>query len=161
LIQAIPTVLKEEPKTKFLIAGEGFQKEALKREVENLDVHSSVTFLGQVLHEDMPDLLSQVDIYVSTSLHDGTSVSLLEAMGSGAFPVVTDIPSNREWVSDGENGFLVSQKDKNLLGRRIVGAIRDQRLMSEACTKNREIIEKRACWRQNIKRISRLYQNLP
>jgi glycosyltransferase involved in cell wall biosynthesis len=62
----------------------------------------------------MADLLSQTDIYVSTSLYDGTSVSLLEAMGSGAFPIVTDIPSNREWISPGQNGFLVSVNGEKL-----------------------------------------------
>ncbi len=108
LIRAIPIVLKEEPETKFLIAGDGTERKALEREVESLNINSSVKFLGRVPHEEMPNLLSQADIYVSTSLHDGTSVSLLEAMGSGAFPVVTDIPANREWITNGENGFLSS-----------------------------------------------------
>jgi len=98
LIRAIPIVLNEEPETKFLIAGDGAEKEALEREVKGLNISSSVRFLGRVLHEQMPILLSQADIYVSTSLYDGTSVSLLEAMGSGAFPIVTDIPANRQWI---------------------------------------------------------------
>ena len=58
--------------------------------------------------------LGQADIYVSTSLHDGTSVSLLEAMGSGAFPIVTDIPSNREWIHHGQNGFLVPVNEEKI-----------------------------------------------
>ena len=91
------------------------REEALEREVESLNINSSVKFLGRVPHEEMPNLLAQADIYVSTSLHDGTSVSLLEAMGSGAFPVVTDIPSNREWIINGENGFLVSEDEERIL----------------------------------------------
>ena len=92
LIRAIPIILKEEPKTKFLIAGDGSEKENLENEVENLNLGHSVQFVGRVPHKEMPKLLSQADIYVSTSLYDGTSVSLLEAMGSGTFPIVTDIP---------------------------------------------------------------------
>jgi len=88
LIRAIPIVLKEEPDTKFLIAGDGSEKESLEREVKKLNLNSSVRFLGRVPHEEMPDLLAHADIYVSTSLYDGTSVSLLEAMASGAFPIV-------------------------------------------------------------------------
>jgi len=161
LIRAIPIVLKEEPRTKFLIAGEGSEKENLEKEVENLNLSTSVQFLGRVPHKEMPNLLAQSDIYVSTSPYDGTSVSLLEALASGAFPVVTDIPSNREWIADGDNGFLVTEENENLLSKKIVEAIRDQRLLGEACEKNRKIVEQRAYWRENIKKIKELYQNVP
>jgi glycosyltransferase involved in cell wall biosynthesis len=107
----------------------------------------------------MAGLLSQADIYVSTSLYDGTSLSLLEAMASGAFPIVTDIASNREWITDGDNGFLVSKENENLLAKRIVEAIRDHRLLGEASEKNRKIVKQKAYWAENIKKIVQLYQN--
>jgi glycosyltransferase involved in cell wall biosynthesis len=159
LIRAIPMVLQEKPRAKFLIAGEGAEKEVLEREVEKLNINSSVKFLGRVPHEQMPKLLSQADIYVSTSPYDGTSVSLLEAMGSGAFPIVTDIPSNREWIDNGQNGFLVPEENENLLARKILDAMRNQVLLGEARDKNRKIIEQRAYWRKNIRKITELYQN--
>jgi len=161
LIRAIPIVLKEEPRTKFLIAGDGSEKKYLESEVENLNVSTSVQFLGRVAHQEMPNLLGQSDIYVSTSPYDGTSVSLLEALASGAFPVVTDIPSNREWIADGDNGFLVPKENENLLAKKIVEAIRDHRLLGEAHEKNRKLVEQRAYWRENIKKIAELYQKPP
>jgi glycosyltransferase involved in cell wall biosynthesis len=159
LIRAIPMVLKEESNTQFLIAGDGPERKNLQQEARDLDLGPTVRFIGRISHEKMPSLLAQADIYVSTSLHDGTSVSLLEAMGSGAFPVVTDIPSNREWISDGDNGFLVPKEDENLLAKKIVEAIRNHRLLGEASTKNQEIVEQRAYWRENLKKITELYQN--
>jgi glycosyltransferase involved in cell wall biosynthesis len=159
LIRAIPLVLKEEPKTKFIIAGEGPEKENLKSEVEDLNLSTSVQFLGRVPHKEMPNLLAQSDIYVSTSPYDGTSVSLLEALASGAFPVITDIPANREWVTDGDNGFLVPEENESLLAKKIIEAIRNHRLNGEACIKNRKIIEQKAYWKENIKKIAELYQN--
>lgn len=159
LIRAIPIVLSEEPGTRFIIAGDGAEKEALERQAKNLNIHSSVSFLGGIPHEEMAGLLSQADIYVSTSLYDGTSLSLLEAMASGAFPIVTDIASNREWITDGDNGFLVSKENENLLAKRIVEAIRDHRLLGEASEKNRKIVKQKAYWAENIKKIVQLYQN--
>jgi glycosyltransferase involved in cell wall biosynthesis len=160
LIRAIPIVLKEEPGTKFLIAGEGSEKVVLEKEVKNLNINSSVKFLGRVPHDQMPNLLSQADIYVSTSLYDGTSVSLLEAMGSGAFPVVTDIPANREWIINGENGFLISPHEPKSLASRIIDAIRNHELLQKGPTKNRLIVEQRALWSEYIKRIRSIYTNI-
>jgi len=157
LIQAIPSVIKEEPNTTFLIAGDGQEREQLQREAENLRVSSFVKFLGRIPHEKMADLLAQTDIYVSTSLYDGTSVSLLEAMGSGAFPVVTDIPANREWIINGENGFLVSTDEALSLANRIIDAIRDRELLRRSRTKNRLIVEQKTLWSEYINRVKNIY----
>jgi glycosyltransferase involved in cell wall biosynthesis len=158
LIRAIPIVLREEPETKFLIAGDGAEREVLESEVKKLNINASVTFLGRVPHEEMPNLLSQADIYVSTSLHDGTSVSLLEAMGSGAFPVVTDIPANQEWIMNGENGFLVDPNREEFLARKIIDAIRDKRLLEEGCKRNKLLVKEKALWSVCIEKIKVIYE---
>jgi len=157
LIRAIPTILKEEPYTKFIIAGEGKEKEALLREAKNLKVSSFVQFPGRVPHEEMADLLSRADIYVSTSLYDGTSVSLLEAMGSGAFPVVTDIPANREWITSGQNGFLVPVKEEGYLASKIIEAIRNQALREKSRTENLYIVKEKALWPAIIMKVKEVY----
>jgi glycosyltransferase involved in cell wall biosynthesis len=158
LIRAIPMILKEEPKTQFFIAGDGLEKEYFNKEVKNLNLTASVHFLGRVPHKEMPNLLAQSDIYVSTSPCDGTSVSLLEALASGAFPVVTDIPSNRGWIADGDNGFLVPKENENILAKKIIAAIRNHSLLREAGEKNPKIVKQRAYWSENIKKITKLYQ---
>jgi len=160
LIRAIPTVLKEEPNTRFFIAGDGPERETLEREAKNLNVSSFIEFLGRVPHEKMANLLAKSDIYVSTSLHDGTSVSLLEAMGSGTFPVVTDIPSNREWIVDGKNGFLVPINEAGILASRILDAIHNRDLLEKSRSDNLLIVEKKAFWPTNIKRLEGIYSSL-
>jgi glycosyltransferase involved in cell wall biosynthesis len=160
LIRAIPMVLKEEPNIRFFIAGDGPERENLTREAKNLNVSSFIEFLGRVPHEKMADLLAQADIYVSTSLYDGTSVSLLEAMGSGAFPIVTDIPANREWIINGKNGFLVPTNEEEFLANRIIDAIHNQRLLEKSRTENLLIVVEKALWPVNIKRVKEVYKEL-
>jgi glycosyltransferase involved in cell wall biosynthesis len=157
LIRAIPLVLQEEPNTKFLIAGDGPERTRLERGAEKLDVNSKVQFLGRLPHEAMPGLLAQADIYVSTSLYDGTSVSLLEAMACGTFPIVSDILSNREWISDGENGFLVPVNEERFLAKRIVDAIRNQTLLRISRVRNPLIIEEKALWPEHIRKVEEIY----
>jgi len=158
LIRAVPHILTEEPGTRFVIAGDGSEKENLEMQVKKLNLSGFIRFLGRVPHQEMPRLLAEADVYVSTSPYDGTSVSLLEALACGTFPVVADIPSNREWITDGDNGFLVPQENENMLAERIVEVIRNRRLLKEACGKNRRIVEQRAFWGENIKKIVELYQ---
>jgi glycosyltransferase involved in cell wall biosynthesis len=158
LIRAIPKVIREEPKVKFFIAGDGPERENLEREVENLNLTTSVRFLGKVPHKEMPNLLVQSDIYVSTSPYDGTSVSLLEAMAAGAFPIVTDIPANREWIIGGENGYLFPAHNENLLARRILDAIHDIELLEKGRKRNRSVVEEKALWPVCIEKIKGIYE---
>jgi glycosyltransferase involved in cell wall biosynthesis len=160
LIQAIPTILHYEPQTKFMIAGDGPERAKLEREAKDLKVDSSVIFLGQIPPGKMVDLLAQSDIYVSTSLHDGASVSLLEAMGSGAFPVVTDIPANREWIIDGKNGFLIPIDKAGILASKILNAIWNRDLLEKSRSVNLFIVENKAFLPTNIKRLNGIYSNL-
>jgi L-malate glycosyltransferase len=157
LIKAIPRVLAEEPGTKFLIAGNGEERKNLEELVARLKVGVSVQFLGQVPHQEMGNLLAKSDIYVSTSLSDGTSVSLLEAMGAGVFPVVTDIPSNREWISNGDNGFLFPVGDEGSLADRIVEGIRNKELLERAAERNQEIVVEKGHWKKSIYKTIELY----
>jgi glycosyltransferase involved in cell wall biosynthesis len=64
-----------------------------------------------LLHGDLPGFLRAADVYVSASSSDGTSSSLLEAMASGLYPVVSDITANRPWVEHGKNGLLFAVGD--------------------------------------------------
>jgi glycosyltransferase involved in cell wall biosynthesis len=157
LIRAIPLVLKEEPEVKFIIAGGGPERQNLEKEVNDLNISSHVQFLGKIPHEEMPTLLGQTDIYVSTSLSDGTSVSLLEALASGAFPVVSDIPSNKEWISDGENGFLVPIDQEELLAKKIVEAIRNQDLRERSRDKNFCLVKEKALWPVTVTKTKEIY----
>jgi len=157
LIKAIPMVLEENPNAKFWVAGEGREKENLQNKVDELGVSSSVRFLGRIPHEKMPDLLGDTDIYVSTSTTDGTSVSLLEAMASGAFPVVTDISANREWITDGKNGFLVPMGNEAFLARKIVEALCRPELRATALERNRTLVEEKGALRDHARQLSNLY----
>ena len=160
LIRAIPMVLKEEPEVKFIIAGEGPERQNLEKEVNDLKISSHVQFLGQIPHGEMPSLLSRANVYVSTSLYDGTSISLLEAMACGVFPIVTGIPSNQEWITDDQNGFLISIKNENHLARKIVEALRRPALLTEAGEKNQKIVEERGHWKRTIRGITGIYEGL-
>jgi len=120
LIEAIPFILEQESKAKFLILGEGELTSQFKQRVRKQIAQGSVRFLGKAPHEDVAKYLNAADIYVSTSFSDGTSASLLEAMACSTTPIVTAISGNKEWIQDGWNGYLTPTRDVNQLAQKIV-----------------------------------------
>ena len=71
----------------------------------------NIEFLPPVSNDKISFYLNNSDVYISTSLSDGTSVSMLEAMACQLPIIVTDLPSSREWVKPNFNGFLPGKKN--------------------------------------------------
>jgi glycosyltransferase involved in cell wall biosynthesis len=160
LIKSIPLILKEIPEAKFIIAGKGKQQGHLEKLAQELGVSSSVRFIGWVAHDRLPEYLALADVYVSTSLSDGASNSLLEAMACGIVPVVTDIPANRGWVTDGENGFVVPPGDTAALAERIVYLIKNKEIRETFGKIGREIVKQRAEYAREMEKMEMIYQGL-
>jgi L-malate glycosyltransferase len=103
---------KMNPNWILKIGAEGSETENLKALARDLGIENKVQFLGWLNHEKNKKEYAKASIYISIPESDGTSVSLLEAMSAGCIPVVSDLPSNREWIQDGKNGVIV-QADLN------------------------------------------------
>ncbi|MDP2961051.1 MAG: glycosyltransferase family 4 protein [candidate division Zixibacteria bacterium] len=152
LIKAVPLIISQtHKKLEFWIIGEGSQKEELVKLSLNLGIERNIEFRGYISREELEDCLQKADIYISTSLSDSTSVSLLEAMASGLLPVVSDIPGNREWIEEGKNGFLFPIGDYQALAQKIVWVINDFKDIEKLRMENHKIIREKALWEENMK----------
>lgn len=158
LLKAIPLVLEKIPEAQFIILqkpGERITGEAL---VKKAGIHNNVFLVDRIPHSDMPTMLSLADVYISASLSDGASNSLFEAMACERAPVVTDIPANRPWVADGENGFLFQTGDYNALAEKITFLLNDERKRSSFGKKCREIVCEKAEQKIQMAKIESIYQ---
>lgn len=96
----------------FNIAGDGPQLAQLARNfAEKTYPNVSIEFLGLVAHERMTDLWARSDISVLFSEFEGMSISMLESMGQGCVPIVTDVSGSKEKIMHGCNGFIVRVGD--------------------------------------------------
>ena len=91
----------------LIVGPDGGTGAELRRRVRQLGLGKSVRFLG--LRHDIPEILRALDVFVQTSLYEGTSHALLEAMAMGLPIVATELPAVAESV-DG-NGFLAGVLD--------------------------------------------------
>jgi glycosyltransferase involved in cell wall biosynthesis len=160
LIKAIPMVLEKVPETRFIIGGEGKEKRYLQDLAKLLGVSSTIKFVGWIPHNELPKFLASSDVYVSTSHSDSTSLSLQESMACELPPVVTDLPANREWVTDGENGFLIPVGDHETLATKVVHLLTNKEMRSNFGKTNRKIIIERAEHQREMERMEKIYQHL-
>jgi glycosyltransferase involved in cell wall biosynthesis len=160
LIRAIPLVLEEVPEVRFIIGGQGEQRNYLEKLAQHLGISDSIRFVGWILPEELPGYLASSDVYVSTSLSDGTSISLLEAMACELAPVVTHIPANQPWIKDGENGFLFPVKNHKMLATKIAYLIKNAETRKEFGKESRRIVQEKAEYEKEMAKVERIYQGL-
>ena len=156
-INAIPLILDKVPDARFLIVGEGGKRRFFETEVKKMGYPERVEFLGAIPNEKMPDVLNRASIYVSTSPSDGLSISLLEAMSCGLFPVATNIPGNREVIHDGVNGILFPVGDVSKLTEAIVSAFKNKDMVLSALSRNRAVVEDRFSLERNLAKMEDIY----
>jgi glycosyltransferase involved in cell wall biosynthesis len=113
LLEAIPAIVKQFPKTVFAIAGDGLQRAELEARSEQLGISQSVRFLGT--RSDVPELLQMADIFVLPSLWEGFPIALLEAMEAGLPVIATRVEGVEEIIVDGSNGLLLPPGDPEAL----------------------------------------------
>jgi len=154
LIEAIPLILRQEPRAKFLILGEGRFTSQFEQRTKKYGVEGRVKFLGRVPRKDLIKYLNASDIYVSTSLSDGASASLLEAMTCSISPVVTDIPANTEWIQDGLNGYLIQTRNSNQLAQKIVYLARNQEIARKIGEEALETIRAKVNWERSLQTLN-------
>jgi len=120
LVQASPAIVKKFPETRFLLVGDGILKDELKRQIEALGMKDRFIFTGLVKSEEMPRLISAMDVLVHASLREGLARVLPQALAVGRPAVSFDVDGAREVVVPGKSGFLVPAKNVDALADAVV-----------------------------------------
>jgi glycosyltransferase involved in cell wall biosynthesis len=88
---------------------------ALRRSIALHRLAERIIVMGKLSHEEILLLFREAEVSVSITDQDGTPNTLLEAMAAGVIPVCSDLPSIREWIEPGRNGFLAPFDDPQAL----------------------------------------------
>jgi len=139
LIKAIALAKKLDTDIHLNIAGEGNLMGQLQKLANELNVGDSVTFMGRVSAEQMPQLYRDNDVFVMSSAHEGMSNAMLEAMASALPIITTRCEGVEELVKD--NGIVVENSQAEEIAKAIKNLADDKqayRQMSAAARKQAE-----------------------
>ena len=158
LLEATAIVTQAEPAAKLVVVGDGPLRPALEARAQHLGLNGSVRFLGAV--PQAARLLPHFDVFVLSSVWEGMSNSLLEAMAAGCPVVATRVGGNPEVVVEGETGLLVPPKNARALADAVLRLLRDRELARRFGEAGRRRVESQFTLEQMVHRLEDLYEDL-
>ena len=142
---------------RLTVAASGDQTPELKRLADELGL-SRIDFPGFVPGHELAEMYRTSRVFVSVPRSDATSISLLEAMGHGCLPVLSNLPANGEWIIDGLNGRIA--EDISRLSETLEAAIEeasDDTRLAFISGLNRQLVAQKALHLDNMRRFAGLY----
>ena len=137
-IAAVSLVAVKYSKIRYTIIGYGELENDVRNWVKQYDIENNIKIL--INPDNIESYLLQNDIYLSTSLFEGTSNSIMEAMNADLPIVCTDAGDNRQLVHDGENGYVCAKGDHKKIADRIIELIEDDEKRILFGKKSKEIL---------------------
>ena len=161
LIDAFRIAYNRDSRLRLLLVNDGPEAGLIRDFIVKHKLEKAVVTPGIVGAEDLPQWFRAAQGYISCTSADGTSISLLEAMATGLPAVISDIPANREWVKEGENGALARPGFADDFAEKILWVANlDAAQRIAIAERNQKVISERADWDRNFPRLLNLYEQL-
>ena len=160
VLRAMARVHDRMPAARLVVAGEGRLRAQHEALAQRLGLDETVRFAGQLSQDHLRAAMLDAEVFVSVPSSDATSVALLQAMACGAFPVVSDLPSQQELVEDGVQGLRVPVRDDAALAEALLRALEDAPLRASAVERSRTFVEEYGLLETNMARMEAWYYRL-
>lgn len=146
------------PNMKLLIVGDGSQRSNLEELIKELNLSENVKLLG--FRRDIKELLSILDVFVLSSISEGTSITILEAMASGKPVIATDVGGNSKLVIDNVTGFLVPARNIEAMAEKFTVLYNNRKLGKVMGSKGREKVIGHFSVQEMTRQYEELYREL-
>ncbi len=125
---------------RFVVAGDGEERESLQNLAAELGLNESLVFLGN--RTDIENVMAAMDVFVLSSRNEGFGRVIVEAMASGAVVVSTDVGGTADIVRHGETGLLVPAGDHDRLSDCVCSLFGDPALRKTLSEAGRKCVRK-------------------
>lgn len=154
LLRAVASLGDE--RVRLLLVGDGPERGSLEELANSLGLGRRVTFLGH--RNDIPSLLSTMDVFVLPSFSEGMSNTLLEAMASGIATIASDVGGNSEIIRNGQDGFLFPNDDQEALRLLLVRMLEDSVARGRVAAAGRDRVAREFSMNAMVARYQAMYR---
>jgi len=146
--------------TKLLVIGSGELEKKLKAQTKMLGLENSVSFLGEIHHEELPKYLGQADVFVRPSLSEGLGIAFLEAMASGLPVIATAQGGIVDFLENEKTGLFCNVNDPKDLSDKIMKVLSDNVLAKAMAEKARKLMEDKYDWDKIANRYKQIFVSI-
>lgn len=151
-IKNIGLKIKENSKIKYLVVGNAKNKKKYERYIKRHKLSNNIFLLGY--KSNIPEILNETDLVISTSKREGLPLNILEAQRMKKIILASEIRGHTDLISNNENGFLFQLNDKNEFLNKLDYIIKNYDSLSEIANKAYTNTEKYDIKKLNDKIIS-------
>jgi len=144
-------------KQKLLVYGTGPMEKKLREIARKLHIDDKIEWRGFVPYSKVPEALSQIDVFVYPSWHEGFGRSVMEALAMEKAVVATRVGGIPDLIKDGVNGFLVKPHDPQELSEKISVLIKDKNLRERFGKAGRKYVSDNYEWNDGIKKFAGIF----
>jgi glycosyltransferase involved in cell wall biosynthesis len=120
VIEGLPLVLSRFPEAKYVIVGEGGDRNRVEDLIKKMNLKDSVIMAGYVPDRELADYYNLCDVFAMPSKGEGFGFVFLEALSCGKPVVAGNSDGSRDAVLDGKLGLLVNPDDKKEIAEAII-----------------------------------------
>ncbi|MDR0338151.1 MAG: glycosyltransferase family 4 protein [Planctomycetaceae bacterium] len=158
IIAAARSIIERIPQVRFLFVGNGILTEYYRREIGRLGLEDYFIFAGLVPPEQIPAMISAMDIVVHTSLREGLARVLPQALLAGKPVISYDIDGAKEVVLDGKTGFLLPPQSVAELTDAVIRLAENPTLRHEMGQTGRQLFSQQFDHHYMTQQIRQIYQ---
>lgn len=129
LIDAMPAVIQEHPKTKLLIVGSGSLENELKKQIKNLNLENDVIFTGAIPNNELPSYYATADIFIGPSIiakggdAEGFGLVFVEALMSKTCVITSDFKAISDIIKNEDTGIQIDVRNQKIFSEKIIKLI--------------------------------------
>lgn len=153
LIEATSILISKGLEVELVIVGGGELKQDLNKLAIDKGIGNAVSLQGFLPAEQVAGFLEGADLFVLSSVSEGLSVALMEAMAIGLPVVSTDVNGVSELIADGESGRIVEAENADALANAVEELIRNPEMLKEFSLNAHQTIVKKFNKKQNVQRL--------
>ncbi|MZP29496.1 glycosyltransferase [Heliobacterium undosum] len=158
LIEAAKEILKINSNVRFLLVGDGFNREMIETVIREEGLEPFFLLTG--FREDIADIYRAIDVLALPSLSEGLSLTLMESMLCECPAVATAVGGNPEIVADEKNGLVIPPGDALALAAALLRLIENREESRRFGEAARKTIEERFTAKRMAERTQNLYREL-
>lgn len=138
-LKAIKTLAETRDDFRFIIVGYGEMENTIRSQIKEMGLADIVEIF--IRPDNVLEMLAGSDIYLSTSIFEGTSNSIMEALLASLPIVATNVGDNGYMVKDGENGMLHERGDSEGMAHSLSTLLDDENLRTRMGTYSAKLLK--------------------